>query len=333
MRPCWYSVARPTPETQQPGAPPVGPDAPGNEPGLLRRTGAHSLAARTSSGSCPAPRRVWTSSTPRTREPECGHRRVPHEVASDLIRRQNRLGAPAGRPCGRRHHQPSPGPPGFIGNALCDELLRQGFALRAYCTRSPARWRHLTARGVQLIEGDLSRARRLQQLVRAVPPSSTPRAPSELPNRFRPRQCRRHRPLADRHRGCRPTTRLLLLSSLAAREPQQLSWYAASKRAAERRWRSARSRLGGAAPARRLRPGDRGDAPRVPVDGQGIAPVPGDPRRCVPTVQRRPGDGCRRLPAAPGLPPPDFQSQRWHARAATGRKWRPLPDGTVWGAR
>ncbi|MCB1855020.1 MAG: NAD(P)H-binding protein, partial [Halieaceae bacterium] len=56
------------------------------------------------------------------------------------------------------------GATGFIGSALCEQLLRQGFALRAL-VRSPRRAGHLAARGVQLIEGDLNQSAALQQLV------------------------------------------------------------------------------------------------------------------------------------------------------------------------
>ena len=157
-------------------------------------------------------------------------------------------------------------------------MLRQGFALRAL-VRSPRRAGHLAARGVQLIEGDLNQSAALQQLVQGcaavIHAAGAVRGHCQADFDHVNVDGTAH--LLTAIEAHAPTTRLLLLSSLAAREPQ-LSWYAASKRAAERLlaerpdrdWVVLR-------PPAVYGPGDREMLPVFQWMARGIALVPGDP--------------------------------------------------------
>lgn len=112
--------------------------------------------------------------------------------------------------------------------------MRRGFRVRALARR-PDRAQHLASQGVELIEGDLHDTAALQQLL----DTSTAVIHAAGAVRGNSRQdfdrinvAGTGMLLAAISSQATPP-RLLLLSSLAAREPQ-LSWYAASKRAAEK---------------------------------------------------------------------------------------------------
>ncbi len=144
--------------------------------------------------------------------------------------------------------------------------------------RSPARAQHLIHQGASLITGDLDDAVALQQLVAAsaavIHVAGAVRGASR-PDFDHINVTGTANVLAAVAAQASPP-RLLLLSSLAAREPG-LSWYAASKRAAEDLlaqrpdldWVILR-------PPAVYGPGDREMRPVFRTMARGIAPVPGD---------------------------------------------------------
>lgn len=156
--------------------------------------------------------------------------------------------------------------------------MRQGFQLRALA-RSPQQAGDLAARGVQLVEGDLHRPEALRQLVSGcaavIHAAGVVRGASRAA--FDHINIDGTANLLAAVSSHAPAARLLMLSSLAAREPQ-LSWYAASKRGGELLlenapdldWVILR-------PPAVYGPGDREMLPVFQWMSRGIALVPGDP--------------------------------------------------------
>lgn len=168
------------------------------------------------------------------------------------------------------------GATGFIGLRLCLHLRRQGFPVRALI-RSPSRASPLHAAGVETVTGDLAAPSALTQLVAGT------RAVIHCAGAVRGRT----REDFDRANvtglaqllevlAAQPATRLLALSSLAARAPQ-LSHYAASKRAGEQLLLEHGGKISWTLlrPPAVYGPGDRELAPLFRIMRRGLGPVPG----------------------------------------------------------
>jgi nucleoside-diphosphate-sugar epimerase len=144
--------------------------------------------------------------------------------------------------------------------------------------RTPGRAVHLTRQGVSLIEGDLDDSGALHRLVSdaaaVIHAAGAVRGSSQQD--FDHINVSGTRNVLDAINAQPTPPRLLLLSSLAAREPS-LSWYAASKRAGESLldsqpaldWLILR-------PPAVYGPGDKEMLPVFQAMARGIAPVPGD---------------------------------------------------------
>ena len=183
--------------------------------------------------------------------------------------------------------------------------------------RTPGRAQHLASQGVSLVEGDLDDNAALQQLVSGaaavIHAAGAVRGSSQQDFDHINVTGTAHLLAAITAQAEPP--RLLLLSSLAAREPG-LSWYAASKRAGEALlgshpdldWLVLR-------PPAVYGPGDREMLPVFEAMARGIAPVPGDPAGPdLPDPCTRPGHGRNRLPAQRSGPAPDPDPVRRQAK-------------------
>ncbi len=171
------------------------------------------------------------------------------------------------------------GATGFIGRALCSRLRADGYAVTAL-VRDTSRARDLSAAGVTLVPGDLDDLDQLRTLTGncdvVVHCAGAVRGNSQqsfdhtnlqgLQNLLRVMDTRPEAP------------GLLLLSSLAAREPE-LSWYARSKYLAEQCLGADAGGLDWAIirPPPVYGPGDKEMLPVFLWMARGIAPVPGDP--------------------------------------------------------
>ena len=160
---------------------------------------------------------------------------------------------------------------------LCAGLLQQGYQVRAL-VRNPDNAQQLTDLGVTLVQGDLDDTAALQQL--ATQASAVIHAAGVVRG-----VCQRDfdrinvagtSKLLAALEATAKHPRLLLLSSLAAREPE-LSWYAASKRSGEELlkthpeldWMVLR-------PPAVYGPGDKEMLPVFQAMSRGITPVPGE---------------------------------------------------------
>ena len=161
---------------------------------------------------------------------------------------------------------------------LCAELLQRGFKVRAL-VRSPDKAGQLAGLGVELVQGDLHDTAALQQLVAGsaavIHAAGAVRGRSQADfDHINVSGCANVLAAIEAHAA---SARLLLVSSLAAREPQ-LSWYSASKRAGEDLvsghqdldWIVIR-------PPAVYGPGDREMLPVFQWMARGIALVPGSP--------------------------------------------------------
>lgn len=100
--------------------------------------------------------------------------------------------------------------------------------------RDPARARHLADAGIELVTGDLRSATALRELVAdsAAIVHAAGAVRGNNPEAFLKTNLEGTRRMLEAAAAVAPDSRFLLLSSLAAREPQ-LSWYADSKRQGE----------------------------------------------------------------------------------------------------
>jgi nucleoside-diphosphate-sugar epimerase len=169
------------------------------------------------------------------------------------------------------------GATGFIGTALCDLLVASGYGVRAlYRPRSGRVLQN--AAGLKWIAGDVNDRDALAALVEGASvvvhcAGSVRGARATDFNRVNETgvlDCVR---AAEREAGCE---RFLLISSLAAREPQ-LSDYAHSKWLGERALEAHAGRLRWAAlrPPAVYGPGDREMLPVFEAMARGLAPIPG----------------------------------------------------------
>ncbi|MCB1676122.1 MAG: NAD-dependent epimerase/dehydratase family protein [Halioglobus sp.] len=160
---------------------------------------------------------------------------------------------------------------------LCAELRARGFEVRALA-RDPAKAIDLSRAGMCVVAGDLDNPRALRQLTSdcaAVVHAAGAVRGSSRADFDRVNVAGTAALLAALERQPEPA-RLLLLSSLAAREPP-LSWYAHSKCAAEQLLQRAPARLDWLIlrPPAVYGPGDREMLPLLALMSRGIALVPG----------------------------------------------------------
>ncbi|UPG85481.1 NAD-dependent epimerase/dehydratase family protein [Luteibacter aegosomatis] len=172
------------------------------------------------------------------------------------------------------------GATGFIGNALRERLLRGGHAVRALYR--PRRGRVMPqAPGLTWVAGDLGDRDALAALVEGAKVvvhcagnvRGARREDFDLVNE------KGVADIAQAARGTAGCERFLLISSLAAREPQ-LSDYARSKRLGEEALAAHAGHLAWAAirPPAVYGPGDREMLPLFEGMARGLAPIPGDGR-------------------------------------------------------
>jgi nucleoside-diphosphate-sugar epimerase len=201
--------------------------------------------------------------------------------------------------------------------------------------RTPGRAQHLASQGVALVEGDLDDSAALQRLVTGA--AAVVHAAGAV--RGSSQQDFDHINVTGTDQLLAAITaqstppRLLLLSSLAAREPG-LSWYAASKRAGESLldshpdldWLILR-------PPAVYGPGDKEMLPVFQAMARGVAPVPGDTAARISLIHVR--DlvaaviACLRSEAA------RHRTLTLCDGKANGYDWREMADlvAAVWGRR
>ncbi len=170
------------------------------------------------------------------------------------------------------------GATGFIGSVLLRRLSQRGWEVRALCRRQPPPERppQPQSAAVRWLRGDLEDAGTLGRLVEgtaAVVHAAGAVRGARAADFFRTNAEGTAR-LLDAVLRTDPTPRVLLLSSLAAREPQ-LSFYAASKRAGEEALQSRGDRLDwvGLRPPAVYGPGDRETLPLLRWMQRGLAPT------------------------------------------------------------
>ncbi len=169
------------------------------------------------------------------------------------------------------------GATGFIGRAICGQLLDAGFRVQAL-VRSPDKAVLPRSENLVVVPGSLDQAASLQGLVQdsvaVVHCAGAVRGATQRD--FDRVNVNGVRNLLQVLEGLAEPPRLLTLSSLAAREPG-LSFYAASKYQGEQVLVNEARKVGWLAlrPPAVYGPGDRELLPLFRAMGRGIAPVPG----------------------------------------------------------
>jgi nucleoside-diphosphate-sugar epimerase len=171
------------------------------------------------------------------------------------------------------------GSTGFIGAALLRELIRAGWKVQALHRHPLSRFRSDAGDGaVEWVRGSLEDSESLVRLVRGAEAvvHCAGAIRGATADDFRKVNVEGVMRLAAASQKSHPRPRVLLISSLAAREPQ-LSHYAASKRAGEDALRSAAAGMSWTAlrPPAVYGPGDRETLPLVRCMQRGFAPVLG----------------------------------------------------------
>jgi nucleoside-diphosphate-sugar epimerase len=169
------------------------------------------------------------------------------------------------------------GSTGFIGAALLRRLNRSGWNVRALYRPSASRFRPAAGEGaVEWVCGSLEDSESLARLLRGTEAvvHCAGAIRGATADAFRKVNVEGVRRLAAAARSVQPCPRVLLISSLAAREPR-LSHYAASKRAGEDALRSAADGMAWTAlrPPAVYGPGDRETLPLVRWMQRGFSPV------------------------------------------------------------
>lgn len=170
------------------------------------------------------------------------------------------------------------GATGFIGQALCSHLIKEGFSVSAL-VRDVSRASTLIDANVTLVPGSLDDTESLHTLLKncdaVIHCAGAVRGQSQEDfNRTNVQGTAR---LLEAVNNQTKVPKFLLISSLAAREPE-LSWYAQSKYLAEQRLHSEPGTLDWAIlrPPPVYGPGDKEMLPIFKAMVRGIAPVPGD---------------------------------------------------------
>jgi nucleoside-diphosphate-sugar epimerase len=169
------------------------------------------------------------------------------------------------------------GATGFIGSVLARRLIEAGYKVQAL-VRPTSNRNQLSGFGIQWIEGSLKDIKSLRSLVHkaetVVHCAGTVRGNSQ--KQFNRVNVEGVADLVHAAVEQHPMPRFLLISSLAARQPQ-LSFYAASKRLGEERLAAGAGDMFWTAfrPSAVYGPGDREMLPLFRWIGRGIAPVPG----------------------------------------------------------
>lgn len=169
------------------------------------------------------------------------------------------------------------GATGFIGSALARRLIKEGWRVRAL-HRLPTPPADLTGASLEWVRGTLDDCDCLEDLVGdadvVIHCAGVLRGISEAD--FYPANVEAVSRLASIAERRSPVPRFLLISSLAAREPE-VSPYAASKRMGEIALSKAADRLSWTAlrPPAVYGPGDRALLPLLRLMLHGIAPIPG----------------------------------------------------------
>ena len=169
------------------------------------------------------------------------------------------------------------GATGFIGKRLTAYLQERRYQVRTLA-RSPARSAELDASGVDIVQGDLHDSTALERLVRdcdAVIHLAGAVRGNNLDQFMHTNRDGTAR-LLEAIAAEAPDSRFLLVSSLAAREPQ-LSWYAQSKRAAEELVQASALDWVIMRPPAVYGPGDREMKALFDWMSRGVALVPGSP--------------------------------------------------------
>lgn len=169
------------------------------------------------------------------------------------------------------------GSTGFIGTALLRRLTQAGWRVRALCRKIPSGSLPRDAGGaVDWVIGRLEDSESLYRLVRGAElvVNCAGAIRGACADDFRRVNVEGVARLVYAARAIHPLPRFLLISSLAAREPQ-LSYYAASKRAGEDALRSAAGDMPWTAlrPPAVYGPGDRETLPLVRCMQRGFSPV------------------------------------------------------------
>jgi nucleoside-diphosphate-sugar epimerase len=169
------------------------------------------------------------------------------------------------------------GATGFVGQALCQTLLDQGFQVRAL-VRNPTKAETLRTRGVKLLVGNFSDTCALTELITGsdavIHCAGAVRGATQAD--FDKVNVQGLRQLIQVIQASNPNTRLLCLSSLVAREPA-LSFYANSKFRAEQVLQTEAQGLQWTAirPPAVYGPGDKELLPLFQLMAKGFLPVPG----------------------------------------------------------
>jgi nucleoside-diphosphate-sugar epimerase len=170
------------------------------------------------------------------------------------------------------------GATGFIGQALCSHLIKEGFAVSAL-VRDISRASKLVNPDVTLISGSLDDTDSLHSLLKGcdgvIHCAGAVRGQSQEDfNRTNVEGTAR---LLEAVNNQAKIPKFLMISSLAAREPE-LSWYAQSKYQAEQLLHAQPDRLDWAIlrPPPVYGPGDKEMLPVFKAMVRGVAPVPGD---------------------------------------------------------
>ncbi len=177
-----------------------------------------------------------------------------------------------------RTHLAVTGATGFIGQALCSHLIKQGFTVSAL-VRDIARASKLLDARVTLISGSLDDPNSLHALLQGcdavIHCAGAVRGQSQ--EDFNRTNVQGTAKLLEAVNNQVKTPGFLMISSLAAREPK-LSWYAQSKYQAEQQLLTQPDTLDWAIlrPPPVYGPGDKEMLPVFKAMVRGIGPVPGD---------------------------------------------------------
>lgn len=178
----------------------------------------------------------------------------------------------------KRSHLAITGATGFIGQALCSHLVKQGFTVSAL-VRDITRASRLLDADITLISGSLDDPDSLHSLLKGcetvIHCAGAVRGQSQ--EDFNRTNVRGTAKLLEAVNNQARIPKFLMISSLAAREPE-LSWYAQSKYQAEQLLHTQPGALNWAIlrPPPVYGPGDKEMLPVFKAMVRGVAPVPGD---------------------------------------------------------